>query len=184
MWRADSFEKTLILGKIEGRRRRWDGWMASLTQWTWVWVNSGNWWWAGRPGVLQSLGSQRVGHDWGTKLNWTVVTLLWTQKPWKDHFVCVCIFTGHREDGWKPVCGRDKHKCCQDFQSVSSQGKNIRGLWQRPGDLGSRCCQDRLCQEPPVGMAWVGGRGVEWGTGTGEMWVCGDPGSLGEDVLQ
>ena len=46
------------------------GWMASLTQWTWVWVDSGSWWWTGRPGVLQFMGSQRVGHDW-TKLNWT-----------------------------------------------------------------------------------------------------------------
>ena len=49
----------------------WDGWMASPTQWTWVWVNSGCWWWTGRPGVLQSMGSQRVGHDWATELNWT-----------------------------------------------------------------------------------------------------------------
>ena len=45
--------------------------MASLTQWTWVWVNSGSWWWTGRPGVLQFMGSQRVGHDWATQLNWT-----------------------------------------------------------------------------------------------------------------
>ena len=44
--------------------------MASLTWWTWVWVNSGSWWWTGRPGLLQSMGSQRVGHDWATKLNW------------------------------------------------------------------------------------------------------------------
>ena len=55
----------------EGDDRGWDGWMASLTQWTWVWVNSGSWWWTGRPGVLQSMGSQRVGHDWVTELNWT-----------------------------------------------------------------------------------------------------------------
>ena len=55
----------------EGDDRGWDGWMASLTQWTWVWVNSGSWWWTGRPGVLQSTGSQRVGHDWATELNWT-----------------------------------------------------------------------------------------------------------------
>ena len=51
--------------------RGWDGWMTSLTQWTWVWVNSGSWWWTGRPGVLQSMGSQRVRHDWATELNWT-----------------------------------------------------------------------------------------------------------------
>ena len=50
-----------------------DGWMASLTQWTWVWVNCGSWWWTGRPGVLQFMGSQRVGHDWATELNWTEV---------------------------------------------------------------------------------------------------------------
>ena len=48
----------------------WDGWMASLTQWTWVWVNSGRWWWTGRPGVLWFMGSQRVGHNWVTELNW------------------------------------------------------------------------------------------------------------------
>ena len=75
MQRADSFEKTLMLGKIEGRRRRgwqgWDGWMASLTQWTWVWVNSRSWWWTGRPGLLQSMGSQRAGHDWVTELKRT-----------------------------------------------------------------------------------------------------------------
>ena len=55
----------------EGDDRGWDGWMASLTLWTWVWVNSGNWWWTGRPGVLRFMGSQRVGRDWVTELNWT-----------------------------------------------------------------------------------------------------------------
>ena len=54
----------------EGDNRGWDGWMASLNQWTWVWVNSRSSWWTGRPGVLQSMGSQRVGHNWGTELNW------------------------------------------------------------------------------------------------------------------
>ena len=55
----------------EGDNRGWDGWMASRTQWMWVWVNSGRWWWTGRPGVLRFMGSQRVGHDWATELNWT-----------------------------------------------------------------------------------------------------------------
>ena len=50
--------------------RGWDGWMASPTRWTWVWVSSGSWWWTGRPGVLQSKGSQRVRHNWVTELNW------------------------------------------------------------------------------------------------------------------
>ena len=55
----------------EGNDRGWDGWMASLTQWTWLWVNSKSWWWTGRPGVLQSL--QRVGQDWAAELNWSCV---------------------------------------------------------------------------------------------------------------
>ena len=80
MRRVDSLEKTLMLGGIgaggEGDDRAWDGWMASLTWWTWVWVNSGSWWWTGRPGVLQFMGSQRVGHDWVTELNWTKITML------------------------------------------------------------------------------------------------------------
>ena len=54
----------------EGDDRGWDGWMASQTQWTWVWVDSENWWWTGRPCVLQSIGSPRVGLDWATQLNW------------------------------------------------------------------------------------------------------------------
>ena len=55
----------------EGDDRGWDGWMVSLTRWTWVSVNSESWWWTGRPGVLRFMGSQRVGHDWATELNWT-----------------------------------------------------------------------------------------------------------------
>ena len=55
----------------EGDGRGWDGWMASLTRWTWVWASSRNWWWTGKPGMLQSMGSQRVGHDWATELNRT-----------------------------------------------------------------------------------------------------------------
>ena len=76
MWRADSFEKTLMLFEErlragrEGDDRGWDGWMASPTQWTWFWVDSGGWWWTGGPSVLQFMGLQRVGHNWATELNW------------------------------------------------------------------------------------------------------------------
>ena len=52
----------------EGDDRGWDGWMASQTQWTWVWASSRSWWWTGKPAVLQSMASQRVGHDWASKL--------------------------------------------------------------------------------------------------------------------
>ena len=76
MWSTNWLEKALMLGKIEGRRRR--GWQrmrwlemgprkSPLIQWTWVWASSGSWWWTGKPGVLQSKGSQRVGHDWVTE---------------------------------------------------------------------------------------------------------------------
>ena len=83
MWRTDSFEKTLMWERLkvagEGDNRGWDGWMASLTQWTWVWVSSESWWWTGKPGVLQFMGSQRVGHDWATELtHWlTGAWVLW-----------------------------------------------------------------------------------------------------------
>ena len=179
MWRADSFEKTLMLGKTEGRRRRWwqrmrwldgitdttdmglgglrqlvmdreawrasvhgvtksrtwlsdwtelmrrthwkrpwcwerlkaggegddrgwNGWMASLTWWTWVWVSSGNWWWAGKPGVLQSMGSQRGRHNQATELNWTFwyhphdsTKLVLQYRHYIDVFSSLCVATGH-----------------------------------------------------------------------------------------
>ena len=67
MRRDDSFEKTLMLGRVEGGKRRgwkWDGWMASLTQWTWVWASSRRWWRTGKSRVLQSMQLQRVRHNW------------------------------------------------------------------------------------------------------------------------
>ena len=75
MWRADSFEKTLMLGKIEGGEEKGTtedemaGWHHRLNghEFRYFWV----WWYTGRPGMLQSMGSQRVGHDWATELNWT-----------------------------------------------------------------------------------------------------------------
>ena len=84
----------------EGDDRGWDGWMASLTWWTWVWVNSGSWWWTGRPGVLRFMGLQRVGHDWVTELNWTC-----TQKIISDQsflFLCdICIIVSSLEFAFK-----------------------------------------------------------------------------------
>ena len=65
----------------EGDDRGWDGWMASPTQWTWVWVNSGSCWWTGRPGVLGFMGPQWVGHDGVTELDWNIKkknSFLWT----------------------------------------------------------------------------------------------------------
>ena len=79
MWRTDSFGKTLMWDRLkvggEGDDRGWDGWMASPMQWTWLWVGSGSWWLTGKPGMLQSMGLQRVGHDWVTELNWTELSV-------------------------------------------------------------------------------------------------------------
>ena len=115
MRRVVSLEKTLMLGGIgaggEGDDRGWDGWMASPTLRMWVWVNSGSWWWTGRPGVLRFMGSQRVGHDWATELNWeflgnkldnaykTLSTGLGT---------CLKFWTQSESQllkGWKLICG-------------------------------------------------------------------------------
>ena len=75
MWRTDSFEKTLMLGKIEGgrrRRRQRVRWLDGITDLMDLsWASSGSWWWTGKPGLLQFMGLQRVRHDWATELNWT-----------------------------------------------------------------------------------------------------------------
>ena len=87
MWRVDSFEKTLMLEGLgageEGDDRGWDGWMASLTRCTWVWMNSESWWWTGRPGVLRFMGSQSWTwlSDW-TELNWYYIL---------DDFGCLIV---------------------------------------------------------------------------------------------
>ena len=87
MRRTDSFEKTLMLGRLkmggEGDNRGWDSWMASPTQWIWVWVNSRSWWWTGRSGILHSMGSQWVGHR-----DWTD----WLIGCWQFDLCFLCLF--------------------------------------------------------------------------------------------
>ena len=73
-WKRPWCWKGLGAGE-EGDDRGWDSWMASPTWWAWVWVDSGSWWWTGRPGVLQFMELQRVRHDWVTELNWTELFL-------------------------------------------------------------------------------------------------------------
>ena len=76
------WERLKVGGEVDDRG--WDGWMASLMRWRWVWVGSRSWWWTGKPGVLPFMGSQRVGHDWVTELNWT--ELNWTDCICGNHF--------------------------------------------------------------------------------------------------
>ena len=77
IWRADSLKRPWCWERLkaggEGDNRGWDGWMASPTLCTWVWASSRSWWWTGKPGMLQSIRSQRVRHDWVTALNWTII---------------------------------------------------------------------------------------------------------------
>jgi len=84
--------KSWLIGKDSDAGRDWeqeekgtteDEMAGSLTRWTWVWVNSGSWWWTGRPGVLRFMGLQRVGHDWATELNW--MYLYRSQSPSSSH---------------------------------------------------------------------------------------------------
>ena len=161
--RADSFEKTLMLGKIEGRGegddRGWDVWIASLTQWTWVWVGSRSWCWTGRPGVLQFTGSQRVGHDWMTELNWMALArplfwadtlcslpghpypcwLLWTPSPLSlQHGATESPFSAHTLKG-KAIC----LLCSPNgFRTGLSRKTLVRkGLWMEGAEKG----KERLC---------------------------------------
>ena len=77
----------------EGDDRGWDGWMASLTQWAWVWVNSGSGWWRGRPGMLRFRGSQRDGHDWVTELEIFNICILFCNHTFHSHLAFIlCIY--------------------------------------------------------------------------------------------
>ena len=92
-------QTSLMLGKIEGERRRgWQRmrWLDGITDSTWVWVNSRSWWWTGRPGVLQSMGLQRVRHDWATELNWVYLKL-----PFLPCFCNSClVITSFTKSAW------------------------------------------------------------------------------------
>ena len=85
----------------EGDNRGWDGWMASLTQWTWVSVDSRSWWWTGKPGVLHSMALHVVGQDWATELNWADECLLYARHHWKKHtFHCQKSASPLRTGSW------------------------------------------------------------------------------------
>ena len=135
----------------EGDNRVWGGWMASPTRCTWVWVNSGSWWWTGRPGVLQFMGSQRVGHDWATELKWTdihgslnIPGLLKTQfiiVGWLEHILILnglkmpfYVILGNFlvDRCWKVAPGRVEHNGgSQTLQSdVASGGWTLNQAFQ------------------------------------------------------
>ena len=104
MWRTDSFERPWCWERLkagrEGDDRGWDGFISSPIQWTWACINSGSWWWTGRPGLLQFMGSQRVGHDCATELSWTELksslyslnTRILSHMLFKMFFLIPCFF--------------------------------------------------------------------------------------------
>ena len=109
LWPLDAknwLEETLMLGKTEaageGDNRGWDA--ASLTQWTWFWASSGSWWWTGKPGVLHSMGLQRVRHDWATELTEMFIIFLSVCSP-----TTMMAFVGSTQASWQYKCNRPRH---------------------------------------------------------------------------
>ena len=140
MWITDSLENTLKLGKIEGRRRSgrggWDSWMASQSQWTWIWASSRRWWRTGKPDVLQSMGSQRVGHDWETEQQ-NQEAGKWKQKA----SFCELVFMKHNI--LPTMSPRREHSYPGDFLLPSFPEGRWTIPWQALTHLG-RCSSDFL----------------------------------------
>ena len=165
MWRTDSFEKTLMLGKIEGGRRKpWQKmrWMDGITDSMDTWVNSGSWWWTGRPGVLQSTGSQRVGHDWATSLFFFHVSMSHVNiKPWRTSASSIFIsearltewYASDSDEVWHKISFSINswvkdllHKCIKLVKMFHLKGK-IVWLWggASPDALERPCLNVPLC---------------------------------------
>ena len=131
----------LRVGELDNRG--WDGWITSLTQWTWIWVNSRSWWWTGRPGMLQSMGSQKVRHNWATELNW------WLRSK---ESACNAGDTDLTAGSGRCPCRRK-----WQFTPVFLPGK-FHGQ-KRLADCSPWCCErvgHNLATKPPQQMVWVG----------------------------
>ena len=129
--------------KAGGERdnRGWDGWMASPNQWTWVWVDSGCWWWTGRPGVLWFMGLQRVRHDWATELNW-ILDLIIVMKP-----SCFLLI-------WSDIIYIYSHILVLDWELFLCS--------HVPDSNGEGCCFKCIYNE----LLWEGEGGIEIGHGS------------------
>ena len=138
MQRTDSLERPWCWERLTvegaGNDREWDSWMASLMRWTWFWVNSGSWWWTERPGVLQSMGSQRVGHNWVTELNWRSMGLYIQSEGWGTGISGYRIFykEGNSGEAWL-VCLRNSRKT--NLARLRTEWKQIRVLRNKPGEV-------------------------------------------------
>ena len=124
--------------------------MASLTQWTWVWMDSGSWWWTGRHGVLRFMGSQRVRHDWVTELNWGQFHFLDKHKP--DEF-CSLLFLLSSYLGYR-------YNACSQKKYFDWKNKSftliMEEVWTSKNRIVLTSLQaDFLPSEPPGKLDWV-----------------------------
>ena len=145
----------------EGDDRGWDGWMASPTRCTWVWVNSGSWWWTRRPGVLRFMGSQRVGHDWATELNWTdmlgpvleqeIQQGVWRQTSlpsWRLHFRGGGELKTKEKLSKADAIKYHREKCSQEDEGEWG------AAWAPHGTLNQKCSVCLFCVYLTVGSQW------------------------------
>ena len=116
--------------------RGWDGWMALPTQWTWVWVGSGSWWWTGKPGVLQSMGSQRIGHDWVTELKWIEVLHLIS---WSDQIRSDQLLSRARLFATPWIAARQASLSLTNSQSSLYNNINHRGADSKASSILRTC---------------------------------------------
>ena len=156
--RADSLEKTLMLGKIEGKRRRggrgWNGWMASLSQWTWVWANTRRQWRTGKPGMLPTMGSQRVRYNLVTEQQ-QQYTHMYTHMCNASYiYMCVCVSCSVMSNFVSPWTVVPRLLCSWNSPGKNTgvgshsllQGKNLT-LGSNPGSPALQV--DSLPSEPP-----------------------------------
>ena len=158
MWRTDSLEKTLTLGKIEGKRRGWqrmrwlDGFTNSMDM---SWATSGSWWWTGKPGVLQSIGLQRIWHDWVTELNWTQehgedMVIQGRKRNYKDSLVVCLHYFG---EGWRR--GHDRGQM-RVSKSDYSYGLGITAEWWRSSrHIWGSCFIAKEFKDKVIGEKWI-----------------------------
>ena len=118
----------------QGDGRGWNGWMASLTGWTWVWTSSRSWWWTGKPGVLQSMGSQRVGHDWATELtdhrHVGVLSCVWFfVTPWTVAHQASLSMRFSRKEYWSKLPSPTPGGSCQPRDRTCVSCISCIGKW-------------------------------------------------------
>ena len=159
-WKRPWCRERLRAG-AEGDGRGWDGGMATPTRWTWVWVNSRSWWWTGKPGVLQSIGSQRVRHDWATELNWG----LYKNSSLPEEFYCLycCCYVWSEWERKSKNLGihLDRGRWMWMLSSGLKTWRCIISSWQEARILRNRVC---YCSKTEIDLICFLRNRVSWDT--------------------